>query len=323
MSKKDVFVAVKIMLKTKSKNAKLIIDRLNYEANTFAKLSFSKSVVNMKDVFDWENYYVIVMQLTQGTDFSKKFSAYSNILSTKEFIYYFEQIAKGLKEIHDSNIIHRDVKPANILITDDQKVKISDFGISKIKSIISETNENIFSPGTPRYTAPEQFMSFEAKKADFRFESDIYSVGVMMFEFITGTTLFLNTSSNQQDVKEREKQNFKRHVVKKVTRPRVINPNIPQAIENIIMHCLAKEWKNRYKNFDELLIDLQKAKQELSVKEDFPFMDWEHDKIAGIKNNYNIKYESFVNDFISKYLIPAFVILIALLILFVMMLIFR
>ncbi|MDQ0567472.1 serine/threonine-protein kinase [Mycoplasma yeatsii] len=323
LNKEDVFVAVKIMLKGKRKNTQEINDRLNYEVNTFAKLSFSKNVINMKDVFEWDKYYVIVMELVEGIDLSKKFSVYNNILSTNEFIYYFEQIAKGLKEIHDSNIIHRDVKPANILITKHQKAKISDFGISKIKSIINETNEDNFSPGTPRYTAPEQFINFESKKNIYSYESDIYSVGVMMYEFITGTTLFLNTNYGNSNIKEREKENFKKHLVKEVLRPRYINPGIPQSIENIIMHCLAKEVKNRYKNFDELLSDLQKAKLELDVKKDFPEMNWEADKISNMKLNYNIRYKNFIEEFPYRFTIPTLLIVFVSLILFIVVIIFN
>lgn len=323
LNKEDVFVAVKIMLKGKRKNTKEINDRLNYEVNTFAKLSFSKNAINMKDVFEWDKYYVIVMELVEGIDLSKKFSVYNNILSTNEFIYYFEQIARGLKEIHDSNIIHRDVKPANILITKNQKAKISDFGISKIKSIINETNEDSFSPGTPRYTAPEQFINFESKKNIYSYESDIYSVGVMMYEFITGTTLFLNTNYGSSNVKEKEKENFKKHLVKEVLRPRYINPDIPRSIENIIMHCLAKEVKNRYKNFDELLNDLQKAKLELDVKKDFPEMNWEADKISNMKLNYNIRYKNFIEEFPYRFTIPTLLIVFVSLILFIVVIIFN
>ncbi|ABC01254.1 serine/threonine-protein kinase [Mycoplasma capricolum] len=316
LEKKDVFVAIKIILKAKNKNIEAIKKRLFLETNTFAKLSFSKNIVKMKDVFSWQNYYVIVMELIDGADLSKKFNAYNNVLSNKEFIYYFLQSTKGLKEIHDNNIIHRDVKPANILIGNDSKVKISDFGISKIKSIILDDSQNHISPGTPRYTAPEQFLNFESRKDAFYFESDIYSIGVIMYEFLTGGMLFLNYNSNTASSKERERANFQQHILKEVVRPREINPNISQALENIIMKCLAKDYKNRYHSFDQIIEDLQKAKQEQNVNLDFPNMWWENESSLNIKNNNTLKYQYFFKNTNSKYFIFWILIVISIFIIF-------
>nr|VZK65455.1 Serine/threonine-protein kinase PrkC [Mycoplasma feriruminatoris]VZR75600.1 Serine/threonine-protein kinase PrkC [Mycoplasma feriruminatoris]VZR98086.1 Serine/threonine-protein kinase PrkC [Mycoplasma feriruminatoris] len=323
LEKKDVYVAVKIILKAKNKNIEAIKKRLFLETNTFAKLSSTKNIVKMKDVFSWQNYYVIVMELIEGADLSKKFNAYNNVLSNREFIYYFLQITKGLKEIHDNNIIHRDVKPANILITNDSKVRISDFGISKIKSIILDDDQNHISPGTPRYTAPEQFLNFESRKDAFYFESDIYSIGVIMYEFLTGSMLYLNYGANHTNSKEKERTNFQQHILKDITRPREINPSISQALENIIMKCLAKDYKNRYHTFDQIIQDLEQAKKEPDTNLDFPNMWWEDEKSLNIKNNNTLKYQYFFKNTNYRYFLFWIVIVMSLFIMFLIALILK
>lgn len=290
-------VALKI-IPIQKENSNSQKENLNVEKEVFAKLTFNKNVVGLKDFDSSNNLFYMVIDLVEGgANFQNKFREFYNTMSTSEIIYYFSQIAEGMNDIHLSGIVHRDIKPQNIMITTDEIVKISDFGISKIRDILNREHfYHLGFEGTPRYSAPEQYLD----PSSYIPQSDIYSVGIMLYELATGVTPFAQFKDFKSD-KERYTYLLNQHIKEKLIRPRVFNPNLPQSLDNIIIKSLAKDPKYRYENFKDFLDDLQHLNENNNDRVlDLPNIVNNKRAQKSIKKAKDLRYERFFNRLNTK-----------------------
>ena len=242
-------VAVKI-LKKEFANNKDISDKFKKEATAVANFS-DANIVNVLDVGheEEENVDYFVMEYVNGKTL-KELIISSGKLSYSTAISIAIQIAKALECAHKNNIIHRDVKPQNILVTENGLVKVTDFGIAKSSTSATITNTTTIM-GSAHYLSPEQ-----AKGAFIDLRSDIYSLGVVLYEMVTGVLPFDGESPVTIALK---------HIQSEPIEPKKQNPSIPDSLNNLIVKCMSKESVNRYQNCRELINDLQKIKENPGV----------------------------------------------------------
>lgn len=254
-------VALKIILRQEDNWERQKIN-LDIEKEAFAKLMFNPNVIGLKDFDNSQKLFYMVIDLVTGSiTMQTHFRSFYNLLTESELIYYFTQIGQGLLGIHKSGLVHRDIKPQNILLTNDEIVKISDFGISKVANEELRYGVNQGFEGTPKYVSPEQYLDVN----NFYIESDIYSMGVMLYEFATGVAPYI-TFREFKDSKDRYVFILNQHLKQGVIRPKVFNLRLSQSMDNIIMKCLAKDKKNRYHNLEEFLDDLSKIDLNQNIK---------------------------------------------------------
>ena len=242
-------VAVKI-LKKEFANNKDISDKFKKEATAVANFS-DANIVNVLDVGheEEEDIDYFVMEYVNGKTL-KDLIISSGKLNYTTAISIAIQIAKALECAHKNNIIHRDVKPQNILVTENGLVKVTDFGIAKSSTSATITNTTTIM-GSAHYLSPEQ-----AKGAFVDSRSDIYSLGIVLYEMVTGILPFDGESPVTIALK---------HIQSEPIEPKKQNPAIPDSLNNLIMKCMSKESVNRYQNCRELINDLQKIKENPSV----------------------------------------------------------
>jgi len=235
----DRNVAVKILRGDLATDEKFV-RRFQREAIAASSLSHP-NIVEMYDVGEDDGKYFIVMEYLEGKTL-KSLVKKRGALTLSEVIDIMLQLTSGLACAHESYIIHRDIKPQNILILDDGRVKITDFGIAIAlnSNELTQTNSVM---GSVHYLPPEQ-----ANGNGATIKSDIYSLGIMMFELLIGKLPFKGENAVEIAIKQM-----------KETIPSVceINPEIPQSIENIILKATAKNPKNRYENVMEMHDDLK------------------------------------------------------------------
>lgn len=238
-------VAVKI-LKKEFANNKDISDKFKKEATAIANFS-DANIVNVLDVGHEEdgNVDYFVMEYVDGKTL-KELIVESGKLNYIVSISIAIQIAKALECAHKNNIIHRDVKPQNILVTENGVVKVTDFGIAKSSTSATITNTTTIM-GSAHYLSPEQ-----AKGTFIDLRSDIYSLGIVLYEMVTGTLPFDGESPVTIALK---------HIQSEPVEPKNINTSIPDSLNNLIMKAISKESINRYQNCRELINDLQKIKE--------------------------------------------------------------
>lgn len=230
----DRLVAIKI-LKTELSSSKEFIQRFKLEANSIAKLSHS-NIVNIYDAGSENNTNFIVMEYVNGKTL-KQVIKENTKLSFSETLDIAYQISKALECAHKHNIIHRDIKPDNILITDDNIAKLADFGIAKITDSATLTYPNNII-GSVHYFSPEQA---KGRLVDHR--ADIYSLGIVMYEMITGKVPYeaeLPISVAMM------------HIQEPVTPPIKIFSHIPENINKVILKTLEKDPINRFQTAKEL-----------------------------------------------------------------------
>ena len=235
--KLDRMVAVKV-LKAEFREDKSFIAKFRKEAQSAAGLSHP-NVVNVFDVGEDRGLYYIVMELIEGITL-KDYITKKGKLSVKEATSIAIQVSLGLEAAHDRGIIHRDVKPQNIIISTDGKVKLSDFGIAKA------TNSNTITAnvmGSVHYSSPEQVRGgiSDAK-------SDIYSLGVTMYEMVTGRVPFDGDTTVAIAIK---------HLQEEMVPPSRYTPDLPYSLEQIILKCTQKNPERRYGNMGLLIEDLK------------------------------------------------------------------
>lgn len=239
---KDLFlnrtVAVKI-LRPEFSSDEDFVHRFRREAQAAASLSHA-NIVSIYDVGVEDNIHFIVMEYIDGPTL-KEYIARKGALPVEEAVDITIQIARALDHAHRNNIIHRDIKPHNILIGPDRQIKVTDFGIARAatSSTITMTGSIM---GSVHYFSPEQ-----ARGAVTDVKSDIYSLGVVLYEMITGKLPFSGDSPVSIALK---------HLQDSFVPPRKINPAIPQSVENIIFRSLAKNQAQRYSSARELIQDL-------------------------------------------------------------------
>ncbi|AHI53194.1 serine/threonine-protein kinase [Spiroplasma culicicola] len=217
-------------------------ERFEIENEAFAKLGENPHVIKLHDVIQQGSEWLIILECVEGGTLKDRFQEFG-AMTLKEIKYYFSNLCDALQAAHDLKIVHRDVKPENVLLTLSGEVKLGDFGISVMEGYDSEAKKAI---GTPRYMPPE---IIESKLATPR--SDIYSLGIMMYEFATGTAPFIASDGKKVAAKQ---------VKEKPTSPRLINPMIPQSLENIILKMIEKNPENRYASMNEIRRDLMNVK---------------------------------------------------------------
>ena len=232
-------VAVKV-LKAEFREDKTFVSKFQKEAQSAAILSHP-NVVNVYDVGEDRGLYYIVMELVEGITL-KNYISRKGKLSIKEATSIAIQVSLGLEAAHNQGIIHRDVKPQNIIISTDGKVKLSDFGIAK--AINSNTiTANVM--GSVHYSSPEQVRGgFSDSK------SDIYSLGITMYEMVTGRVPFDGDTTVSIAIK---------HLQEEMVPPSRYTPDLPYSLEQIIIKCTQKSPDRRYNNIGELIEDLKRS----------------------------------------------------------------
>ena len=233
------FVAIKV-LKAEFRSDKEFVSKFRVEAQAAAGLAHP-NIVNVYDVGDENGIYFIVMELVEGITL-KAYILSKGRLSVRETTGICLQVASGLEAAHNNGIIHRDVKPQNIIISTDGTAKVADFGIARAAS--SDTiNSNVM--GSVHYSAPEQSRGgFSDAK------SDIYSLGITMYEMLTGEVPFDGDSTIEVALK---------HLQEELVSPRELLPDLPRAMEQIIIKCTQKSPDRRYQNMSLLIRDLKES----------------------------------------------------------------
>lgn len=235
-------VAVKV-LKPEFREDKTFIRKFRTEAQAAAGLSHP-NIVNVYDVGEDRGVYYIVMELVEGITL-KDYIDRKGKLSVKEATSIAIQVSLGLEAAHNRNIVHRDVKPQNIIISTDGKVKLSDFGIAKATSS-NTISSNVM--GSVHYSSPEQV---RGGYSDYK--SDIYSLGITMYEMVTGRVPFDGDTTVAIAIK---------HLQEEIESPSKYTPNLPFALEQIILKCTQKSPDRRYNNMAELIDDLKHSLME-------------------------------------------------------------
>ena len=240
------FVAVKILKEEFSNNIDFM-NKFKKEASSVASLS-SNNIVNIYDVGHEGNINYIVMEYIEGKTL-KQIIVEHGSMNYDQVIDYGMQIAKALECAHKNNIIHRDIKPHNILVTEDGTVKVTDFGIAKAASSVTITNTSTVM-GSAHYFSPEQ-----AKASFVDFRTDIYSFGIVLYEMVTGRVPYDAESPVSVALK---------HIQEPVVPPRQINSNVPENLNKLILKAIEKEPIKRYQTAKEMFLDLQRIQNNKS-----------------------------------------------------------
>jgi len=235
-------VAIK-MLRPEFASDEEFLLKFEREAQSSASLSHP-NIVNVYDVGTEQSFPYIVMELVKGKTLKGYIQSRSGFLSTLEIAQIARQVAMALDHAHSHQIIHRDIKPQNILITDDGLIKVADFGIARVttSSTIVKTNEAM---GSVHYAAPEQ-----ARGSLVDARSDLYSLGILMFELATGRVPFDGDTAVTVALK---------HLKEEVVPPSMVNGHISQSLEAIILKLIQKEPSQRYQSAARLVEDLDKV----------------------------------------------------------------
>ena len=230
-------VAIKVLKDEFSKNDEFVY-KFKMEAQSAAGLSHP-NIVNVYDVIDEGDLHYIVMEYVEGITL-KTYIRERKFLDIKEAISISIQVARGIKSAHDAHIVHRDIKPQNIIISKDGSIKVADFGIARA---ISEETLSTVGVGSIHYMSPEQA---KGEKCDKR--SDIYSLGISMYEMLTGRLPF------EGDVVV---SIALAHLEEKMPAPSIYNTSISPGLDNIILTCTRKNPDRRYADLADLIEDLE------------------------------------------------------------------
>lgn len=262
----DREVAVKVLRGDLASDEKFV-HRFQREAKAASSLNHP-NIVEMYDVGEDDGKYFIVMEYVDGKTL-KSLIKKRGALTLSEVIDIMLQLTSAIACAHDSYIIHRDIKPQNVMILEDGRVKIMDFGIAMAlnSNELTQTNSVM---GSVHYLPPEQ-----ANGKGSTMKSDIYSLGILMFELLTGKLPFRGDQAVEIAIKQMKEP------IPSVCK---INPNIPQSVENIILKACAKNPKNRYDSVKEMREDIEKSMDPEHQFEErhvykFPEQDLEETKI--------------------------------------------
>jgi len=233
------FVAIKV-LKQEFSQDKNFVSKFRIEAQSAAGLTHP-NVVNVYDVGEEDGIHYIVMELVEGITL-KQYIQKKGKLSSKEAVSIAIQVAQGIEAAHNHHIIHRDIKPQNIIISKEGKVKVTDFGIAR-----AATTSTINSPamGSVHYISPEQARGGYSDE-----RSDIYSFGITLYEMLTGKVPFDGDSTVAVAVQ---------HIQDQIIPPSQVTDDIPISADKIFMKCTQKKTERRYQNVTDLISDLKKS----------------------------------------------------------------
>lgn len=241
------FVAVKVLKSEFSENSNFV-SKFIVEAQAAAGL-MHPNIVNVYDVGEEAGIHYIVMELVEGITL-KKYIEKKARLSFKEAVSIAIQVSMGIEAAHNNHIIHRDIKPQNIIISKEGKVKVTDFGIAKAATSNTVTS-NVM--GSVHYSSPEQARGGYSDE-----KSDVYSLGVTLFEMLTGRVPFDGESTVAIAIK---------HIQEPMPSPRDYISEIPVSVEQIVLKCCQKAVDRRYQSMAALIEDLKQAL--LNPDEDF------------------------------------------------------
>lgn len=233
------YVAVKVLKSEFSEN-KGFVSKFRVEAQAAAGLAHP-NIVNVYDVGEDNGLHYIVMELVEGITL-KEYIEKKARLSVKEAISIAIQVSMGIEAAHNNHIIHRDIKPQNIIISREGKVKVTDFGIARAATSNTITS-NVM--GSVHYTSPEQARGGYSDE-----KSDIYSLGITMFEMLTGRVPFNGETTVSVAIK---------HIQDEMPSPRDFVPEIPASVEQIIFKCTQKSPDRRYDNVSQVIADLKES----------------------------------------------------------------
>ena len=261
----DRNVAVKVLRGDLSSDEKFV-RRFQREALSASSLSHP-NIVEVYDVGEDNSQYYIVMEYIEGKQL-KEVLRKRGKLTISEVIDIMQQIADGLTIAHDSYIIHRDIKPQNIMILENGLVKITDFGIAMAMNSTQLTQTNSVM-GSVHYLPPEQ-----ANGSGSTLKSDIYSMGILMYELLTGKLPYRGEYAVEIALK---------HLKEALPSVRDELPDIPQSVENVILKATAKNPKNRYNDAREMLEDLKTVLDDSRINEpryEYPYPEFDEEKVS-------------------------------------------
>ena len=233
-------VAIKV-LKEEFALDENFVSKFKMEAQAAARLSHP-NIVNVYDVVDEENLHYIVMELIEGITL-KSYIEKKELLDSKEAIGIAIQVAQGIAAAHEQHIIHRDIKPQNMIISKDGKVKVADFGIAR--AVSSQTVNSSAAVGSVHYISPEQ-----ARGGYCDERSDIYSFGITLYEMVTGRVPFEGDNTVAVALA---------HLEDPVVPPGDYNPQVYPGLEDIILKCTKKKPDRRYGSMEEVIHDLRRV----------------------------------------------------------------
>lgn len=238
------YVAVKILRKDLAADAEFR-RRFHDEAQAVAMLSHA-NIVSVYDVSRGEDLEYIVMELIDGITLKQFMKKKGGILSWREALHYITQIMRALSHAHSRGIIHRDIKPQNIMVLRDGSVRVADFGIARVMSAAQNTltQEAL---GSVHYISPEQ-----ARGSHLDERADIYSAGVVLYEMLTGRLPFEGDSPVSVAIQ---------HISAIPLAPRELNDEIPEALESITLKAMSSNVERRYKNAEEMIRDLEEFRK--------------------------------------------------------------
>lgn len=271
-------VAIKI-LKPEYSEDKVFVTKFRAEAQSAAGLMHA-NIVNVYDVGEEDGIYYIVMELVEGITL-KKYIEKKGRLGIKEAVSVAIQIAQGIEAAHNHHIIHRDIKPQNIIISKEGKVKVTDFGIAKATSS-NTINSSVM--GSVHYISPEQ-----ARGGYCDEKSDIYSFGITLYEMLTGRVPFEGENTVAIALQ---------HIQDDMITPKTYVPELPISVEKIVLKCTQKKIERRYQSVTELIADLKRSL--VTPDEDFvvmvepvisdsPTMMFNHDEMEEISSRAAVK----------------------------------
>ena len=268
------FVAIKVLKAEFSEDINFVT-KFRSEAQAAAGLEHP-NIVNIYDVGSENGLHYIVMEYVEGITL-KTYIEKKGQLSFKEAVSIAIQVGRGIEAAHNKNIVHRDIKPQNIMISTEGKVKVTDFGIAR-----AATSNTISSDvmGSVHYSSPEQ-----ARNGFVDGKSDIYSLGIVMYEMVTGRVPFDGDTTVAVAIQ---------HLQEEMVPPSVYAPNLPISMEKIILKCTQKNPDRRYSSMTALLADLRKAL--ISPNEDFvvmvPLANQDKTRVIGADDLNQIKKQT-------------------------------
>ncbi len=235
------YVALKV-LRPEFREDKEFLNRFKVEAQSAASLSHN-NVVSIFDVVQEGDLDYIVMEYVEGVTLKQYLEA-KGVIPWREAVDYAAQICAGLDHAHKKGIVHKDIKPHNILITREGTLKITDFGIAKVMSSSTITSGGA-TMGSVHYFSPEQ-----ARGGYMDAKTDIYSLGVVLYEMVTGKLPFQGDSAISIAMQ---------HIEKTPEAPTALNPDVPQSLENVISRAMCKDQILRYDSVMQMMVDLRKV----------------------------------------------------------------
>lgn len=302
-------VAIKI-LKDEFSNNREFVRRFKNESKAIAVLSHP-NIVKVYDVSFGDIIQYIVMEFIDGITL-KEYIEQQNVISWKESVYFTTQILQALQHAHEKGIVHRDVKPQNIMLLQDGTIKVTDFGIARFSNTETRTMTDK-AIGSVHYIAPEQ-----ARGDLTDAKSDVYSIGVMLYEMLTGKLPF--QADNAVSVAIMQLQSRPKPL-------RQINPDIPEGLEEITLKAMRKEPSMRYQSAEEMLRDIDLFKENPSIKFDYEYLteDTDADKYKnaiyesrGGNTGGDFEYDSKYQAAAEKKRSPAFNIIVGVVLSFLM-----